>query len=111
PQLSRTPYGVFAEAFFAAALRKANTSAVDPADREHVGPWMKRNCRAATFTPKLAPNENFGHLRSTIDTEEDYRQILRLFENVANPLREGWLNLTRSLAGLCDPPAVRVASR
>ena len=100
------PYGVSAEAFTAAILRKAHRSAVSQADREHVGLWMKRNCRIANLRPKISSGEYFGHLRSTIDTEDDYQRVIRLFEGTVNPLQVGWLELARKLARLPYGPLV-----
>lgn len=111
PKLSRMPYGLGGEAFSVAALRKADSQANASADREHVGPWMKRNCRTAVFTPRLPANENFSQFRCTIDNEEDYQRILSLFEGISNPVEIGWLDLTRKLAALPDRPVRRVSGR
>ena len=47
------PYGLGAEAFTVGALRKAHRAATSRHDREHVGPWIMRNCRSGTYTPKV----------------------------------------------------------
>ena len=99
-QVSRMPYGLAGEAFSVAALRKADSLAVSGVDREHVGPWMKRNCHSAIFTPAVLASEDFSGLRCTIDDETDYGRILRVFEGVSNPLEISWLDLTRKLATL-----------
>jgi len=111
PLLSRMPYGLGGEAFSVAALRNAHTTALSANDREHVGPWMKRNCRSKVFLPKLAKNGDFSHLRCTIDDERDYNRMLRLFEQVTDPLRIGYFELVRRLVALPDEPAFRVSSR
>jgi spore coat polysaccharide biosynthesis protein SpsF (cytidylyltransferase family)/aryl-alcohol dehydrogenase-like predicted oxidoreductase len=111
PHLSKTPYGLFGEAFLVAALRKADSQAVDAADREHVGPWMKRNCRRTVLAPLLAQGEDFGHLRCTIDTEEDYQRILNLFAGVSNPLESGWLELVRELPAVAGRHPSRIPCR
>lgn len=109
-QLSGMPYGLGGEAFSVVALRKADSLAVAPFDREHVGPWMKRNCSAAVFGPARLTNEDFSHLRCTIDDEPDYQRILQLFEEISNPLEISWLDLTRKLASLPDQSANHMPS-
>jgi aryl-alcohol dehydrogenase-like predicted oxidoreductase/spore coat polysaccharide biosynthesis protein SpsF (cytidylyltransferase family) len=103
---SRLPYGLSGEVFSVDALRKAHAAASSAFDREHVGPWMARNCRAGTFSPLKLPD--CSHLRCTIDDEEDYRRILRLFDQVSDPVRVGWLELTQKLSSLPGEPAFRV---
>ena len=97
PLISRTPYGLFGEAFFVRTLRRAAEQAVEAVDREHVGPWMKRNCRRAVFVPQLGGGENFSHLRCTIDTPDDYQRILALFEGMGHPVQVAWGDLVRRL--------------
>jgi spore coat polysaccharide biosynthesis protein SpsF (cytidylyltransferase family)/aryl-alcohol dehydrogenase-like predicted oxidoreductase len=104
PVLSRLPYGVGGEVFTVAALRNAHTAAVSRQDREHVCLWMQRNCRSTVFTPKLSVAEDFSQLRGTIDNQDDYRRVVRLFENVSNPREVGWHELTRRLAALASQP-------
>ena len=109
--LAGIPYGVSGEAFTVAVLLKAHRAAVSCVDREHVGLWMKRNCRAEEFRPKLTSNEHYGHLRCTIDTEQDYKRMVWLFEDTPDPLRVGWRDLTRKLATTPDCSASHVPSR
>jgi spore coat polysaccharide biosynthesis protein SpsF len=102
------PYGLGGEAFLVDALRKAHSSATSPYDREHIGPWMARNCRVATYSPFELEGRDYSHLRCTIDDEEDYRRIVRLFEGVNDPLSAGWLELLRKLSDLPGEPQFRV---
>lgn len=111
PLLSRMPHGLGGEAFSVAALRKAHTTALSANDREHVGPWMKRNCRSKIFLPKLADNEDFSQLRCTIDDHADYNRVQRLFDGITDPLRIPWIDLARRLAALPGEPAFHVPSR
>jgi aryl-alcohol dehydrogenase-like predicted oxidoreductase/spore coat polysaccharide biosynthesis protein SpsF (cytidylyltransferase family) len=105
---SRMPYGLAGEAFFVDALRKAHASATSEYDREHVGPWMVRNCRARDYSPCILGQSDYSHLRCTIDDEEDYRRILRLFDGIDDPIGTGWSDLTRKLSFLPGEPAFRV---
>ena len=109
--LSGLPYGLSGEAFSVAALRRAHREATSASDREHVGPWIERHCRSAIFRPQSLENSDFSYLRCTIDDEEDYRRILRVFDGVADPLGVGWQDLMRKLAGLPGEPAFRVPCR
>ena len=111
PVLSRLPYGVGGEVFTVSALRKAHAMAVSPQDREHVGLWMRRNCRSTMFTPKVPLSEDFSHLRCSIDDPQDYRQVRKLFENVSNPREIGWLELTRRLAASPDHVQLQVGGQ
>lgn len=111
PLVSRTPYGLFGEAFWVSTLRKAAAQAVDAADREHVGPWMKRNCRRTVLVPRMAGDENFSHLRCTIDTPEDYQRILDLFEGVSNPVQVAWVDLVRKLPSVSAEHPSRIPYR
>jgi spore coat polysaccharide biosynthesis protein SpsF len=108
---SQLPYGLGGEAFSAAALRKAHAAATSSSDREHVGPWMSRNCRAGIFVPSSLCGADYSHLRCTLDDEEDYQRILRLFEGVVDPLRIGWQELMGKLASLPGEPLFHVPYR
>jgi aryl-alcohol dehydrogenase-like predicted oxidoreductase/spore coat polysaccharide biosynthesis protein SpsF (cytidylyltransferase family) len=104
---SLLPYGLAGEAFFVDVLRKAHAAATSEYDREHVGPWIARNCRARNYSPRSLESD-YSHLRCTIDDDEDYRRMLRLFDGVGDPIGAGWLDLTRKLSALPGEPAFRV---
>ena len=108
---SRLPYGLGGEAFRVATLRRANSSATSAFDREHVGPWMQRNCRSAIHSPSALGEADFSHLRCTLDDEEDYRRVVRLFERFSDPLRAGWVEFLHALASLPGEPKHRVPYR
>ena len=63
--------GEDAEVFSVAALMRAHREATDPADREHVTPWIRRNCRTAT----LQPNEIRSDVKTSVDTAEDLERV------------------------------------
>jgi spore coat polysaccharide biosynthesis protein SpsF len=108
---NRVPYGLAGEVFSAGTLRKAHAEATSDFDREHVGPWIARNCRAGNYSPQSLAQHDYSHLRCTIDDEEDYKRILRVFEGVDYPIRVGWLELSQKLASLPGEPAFRVPYR
>ncbi len=108
---SGLPYGLAGEAFSVAALRRAYGEATSASDREHVGPWIARNCRTANYRPKGLGEADFSHLRCTIDDEEDYRRMLRLFDQVTDPVGVTWEELMQKLAELPGEPRFRIARR
>jgi aryl-alcohol dehydrogenase-like predicted oxidoreductase/spore coat polysaccharide biosynthesis protein SpsF (cytidylyltransferase family) len=108
---SGLPYGLNGEGFSVAVLRRAHREATDASDREHVGPWIKRNCRSMIYRPPGLEGADFSYLRCTIDDEEDYRRILRLFDEVGDPVGVGWQDLLSKLARLPGEPRFRVPCR
>jgi spore coat polysaccharide biosynthesis protein SpsF (cytidylyltransferase family)/aryl-alcohol dehydrogenase-like predicted oxidoreductase len=102
------PYGLGGEVFTVAALRKAHRSATSAYDREHVCPWMSRNCRSGIYVPQSLRGADYGHLRCTIDDEEDYNRIVHLFAAVADPVKVGWRELMVNLAVSPNEPRFRV---
>ena len=95
--LDGCPHGLAAQAFTVDALRRAATAATETLDREHVGPWMVRNCSSAVFAD-LA-DLDAGHLRCTLDTLDDYFDLQRLFAGVADPIGTPWRALIDKLRG------------
>ncbi len=94
PGRNRFPDGLDCEAFTAAALDRAWREATDPADREHVTPFMGRN--AGLRRGVLEAERDYGNERWTVDHPSDlelvrvvverlgrragYREILSLLE-------------------------------
>lgn len=73
------PYGMAVEVFSAAALAQAHAEAVQPAEREHVTPfiyWHPERYRLRN----VASSVDLSHHRWTVDTPEDYELVRRLFE-------------------------------
>jgi len=108
---SRLPYGLGGEAFTVATLRRAHALATSPHDREHVTPWIRRNCKTTIHTPQVVGAADFSHLRCTIDDEEDYQRVVRLFEGLADPVHIEWVELAKKLAVLPGEPRFRVPYR
>ena len=102
------PYGLGAGIVRVKWLRKAHESSLDHYDREHVTPWIERNCPA-----KLVPNpckQKFGdlsHLRCTIDSLSDYLRVHRAFEAVGvDPITARWEDLVQALRDQPGAPKV-----
>ncbi len=107
---TRLPYGLSGEVFTVEALRKAHFAATSDHDREHVGPWMIRNCHTRSYSP-FSLDSDYSHLRCTIDNEEDYQRIANLFAGVAEPVSISWMKLVQKLNSLPGEPEFRVPSR
>ncbi len=108
---SRLPYGLCGEVFTVATLRRAHALATSAHDREHVTSWIRRNCKVMIHVPQVVGAADFSHLRCTIDDEEDYQRVCRLFEGVADPVHIGWFELAKKLAVLPGEPGFRVPYR
>ena len=64
------------EAFTIDLLREADDWASDPSDREHVGPWPRRN---AKFRADIIIPEAGSDLRPSLDTQADFTAIDAIF--------------------------------
>ncbi len=92
------PYGLAGEALRVGLLRKADKNTDDPYDREHVTPWVIRHCgRNVPAMPRIA-GLDLAHLRCTVDTLDDYRNIAAAMAGLADPILEPWQDLCRRLA-------------
>ena len=96
--LDGLPYGVFAQVFTVDLLREADRQATTAYDREHVTPWIRRKTGAPLFRPPSTPD--WSHLRTTIDTADDYQRILRIFRDEPDPLHVSWRVLCQRAAQL-----------
>lgn len=108
---SGLPYGLAGEIFSVSALRHAYRDAVDDYDREHVGSWIRRNCKVGTYCPDCLDGIDLSHLRCTIDDQDDYERVVRCFATVADPVSVSWKDLCLTLAALADEPEFRIPDR
>ncbi|HSS96865.1 MAG TPA: hypothetical protein VLK33_07540, partial [Terriglobales bacterium] len=111
PVDSRLLYGLSAEIFSVEILRNADKKAMSDSDREHVTPWIIRNCQTQTFTPQQIGDTDHSYLRCTIDDQDDYQQMQQVFNDVSDPIRMGWYELTRRLVTLPGQSSFRVPYR
>jgi spore coat polysaccharide biosynthesis protein SpsF len=77
------PHGLDCEAFTIAALDEANETATDPADREHVTPWIRRN-RAFRRVNLAGPGGELTGQRWTLDYPEDLVFLRELYARVGH---------------------------
>lgn len=77
------PYGSAVEAVRVDALREAARVAVDPFDREHVTPWLKRTPGVRAAEPDAPAAVRRPDLRLTVDTPADLR-FARALARVVN---------------------------
>ena len=76
-EYSGIPYGVSLEITYAKHLRDSLLNTDDPNDLEHVTPFIIRKYGKSFYSHYMYLN--FGHLRSTIDTKEDFDRICNVF--------------------------------
>ncbi|OQX29212.1 MAG: hypothetical protein B0D92_04880 [Spirochaeta sp. LUC14_002_19_P3] len=77
------PLGSGVEILRTAALEEAFAEANDVYEREHVAPFLyRRPLRYRIFTPAAAPEMQAPNSRITLDTQEDYRYLSRLFTHL-----------------------------
>jgi spore coat polysaccharide biosynthesis protein SpsF len=75
----RYPDGLDAECFSFAALEEAWNQATAPSDREHVTPYIWRVPGRFRCT-LLKADRDYSELRWTVDHEEDYLMVKRVYE-------------------------------
>jgi spore coat polysaccharide biosynthesis protein SpsF (cytidylyltransferase family)/aryl-alcohol dehydrogenase-like predicted oxidoreductase len=93
----RLPYGVSAEAVRVGALREAAASATEPADREHVTPWVRRT-HGDNLVDLPDVHEAWHRTRCTVDTFDDFVAVEAAFASVTDPVGIGWRELSDRLA-------------
>jgi spore coat polysaccharide biosynthesis protein SpsF len=77
------PWGTGVEIIEARALFAARRNAARREEREHITTWLYRHPERFTIIEPPAPEEAFFPAgRVTVDTEADYRWILRIFEQL-----------------------------
>jgi spore coat polysaccharide biosynthesis protein SpsF len=72
------PHGLDCEAFTAAALRRADDTARDPYEREHVTPWLRTDASIARAALP-GPGGAAAQQRWTLDFPEDYAFLRAVF--------------------------------
>lgn len=69
------PDGTDTEVFLMSNLQLADVRARKAHEREHVTAWIRENVRVATITSF----EKYGHLKWSVDTEEDLEHVRKIF--------------------------------
>ena len=104
------PYGVSAEVFRLGVLRRAHEQTRSPFDREHMTPWLRRNCRAGTLG--AASVADLSYLRATVDCLDDYVHMSAVLNTAgADPMSRPWQKYCQSLSERPDAPLGRVPLR
>jgi spore coat polysaccharide biosynthesis protein SpsF len=75
------PLGMAVEAFDVAVLREAHAQAIDPAEREHVTPFIYWRPQRYHLRSVRLPHDHTRH-RWTVDTAADYELVKLLFETL-----------------------------
>lgn len=97
------PYGLAAAAFTAGALRRADAATDDPADREHVTSWLRRELRSGASTQRFGIPEG-STARCTVDTLEEYLAMAAAVARVDDPVGVPAQELVAALAEPIDAP-------
>lgn len=77
------PEGVDIEVFTFKALEKAYNEATLPSEREHVTPYIWKNTEIFNCY-NFCNDEDLSYMRWTMDTEEDYEFILKVYSFFTN---------------------------
>jgi len=97
--LARTfPRGLDAEVLSRDALLRAAAQATQPFEREHVTPYIYREAGGFRICHHRAARDLSSH-RWTLDTPEDYRFLVRVYELLGSRWREAGYE---EIAGLLD---------
>ena len=97
------PDGLDVEVLTAAALRTAAAEATDPAEREHVTPFVYRRPDRFHLLAVVGP-ESLGHERWTVDTAEDIERVRAIVAHLDDPIGAGWRAIL-AVAGRHAPSA------
>lgn len=83
------PYGLAVEVMARTVLETAWREADTPALREHVTSFIYQQ-RDRFRVSELMSDEPLGHLRMTVDTEEDLLRVRRIFRRFGGDIHFGW---------------------
>ncbi len=81
------PHGLDCEVFWAEHLARAALEAVDPYEREHVTPWLRRNAALRRVNID-GPGAGLERLRWTLDYPEDYAFFCALAAVLEKPFAD-----------------------
>lgn len=87
---NRFPNGLDAECFSFAALEKAYKEASKSSDREHVTPYIWRN-KDIFECGSLKPEKDYSYIRLSVDHEQDFEVITKIYEKLYEPNNEPFL--------------------
>ena len=108
---TQLPYGMAAEVFEVGALRAAAAATENPFDLEHVTPWIRRQHAPARMPAFPGLDRDWGHLRATVDTFDDYRRVGAVFADVEDPVNVPWQELVTRLQAQAEAPEFHVLQR
>ncbi|MDA7512458.1 aminotransferase class III-fold pyridoxal phosphate-dependent enzyme [Verrucomicrobia bacterium] len=87
------PDGMDIEVIKLSALQRAQRETKKPYDREHVTPYIRDSVK---FTQGVFLNhEDLSNLRWTVDSEEDFEVISKVFNHFSTTKHFGWKELLR----------------
>lgn len=109
--LPRTyPKGLDVEVARAGALRKAAEEAEDPAEREHVMPYLYRHPEVFTLA-NLRSGADLGEERWTVDTAEDLTAVRSIVEQLGAGTHAAWREILAVVGRRAMPAAGQLRLR
>lgn len=109
--LPRTyPKGLDVEVAGAGSLRKAAEEAEDPAEREHVMPYLYRHPEVFTLA-NLRSGADLGEERWTVDTAEDLAAVRSIVEQLGAGTGAGWREILAVVGRHAHPAAGQIRLR
>ena len=87
----RLPYGLASRSFTVDVLREAGRSATKLYDREHVTPGLGQHNEGVFKSDRL--DRDFGNLRWSMDTFEDYLRVVKVFQDIQDRFGVGWIHV------------------
>ena len=104
----RYPDGLDAECFSFSSLERAWREATEESDREHVTPYIWRN-KSLFRCGHLTSERDYSDLRWTVDNEEDFGPVERIYEALYSEERP--FSMNDILAYLSGHPELSSANR
>ena len=96
------PDGLDVEVVSASALREAGGEASDPAEREHVTPFIYRRPRRFRIAQITSDDPRLGRERWTLDTADDLARLRSICASVDDPVRAPWPDILASAGILAE---------
>jgi len=77
-------------------------------DREHVTPYIRRTYAPAQMPRYPGLSQDWGHLRATVDTFDDYQTVAAVCADLDDPVGVPWQDLVHHLQALPNAPEFHV---
>jgi spore coat polysaccharide biosynthesis protein SpsF len=102
------PDGLDVEVVAASALREADIEAFDPAEREHVTPFVYRRPRRYRIAQITSDDPRLGRERWTLDTDDDLERLREICAAVRDPVHARWSEILLTAGRVAEFDAIDV---